>query len=202
MVCGKKRLSTREKFKGDLYWHTIDTIGTIETHYNVLSFVSFLCCFCLHITEYEQIRGGGCKLSWAQGRKIPKYGPACSGHRPYSELLQCSQYSDYVTGWTARGSNPSRSERFVFSETSRQAHIQWVPGLFTWGWSGRCVKLTTHFRLAPNLRISGTLSPYLYAFLTSEDRAVIVRVIRNETFDMKGVSRRHCIIGLQHVSGH
>jgi hypothetical protein len=45
---GKKRLSTREKFKGDLYWK----------HY-VLSFVSFLCWFCLHITEYEQIGGGG-----------------------------------------------------------------------------------------------------------------------------------------------
>jgi hypothetical protein len=68
MVCGKKRLSTREKFKGDLYWK----------HY-VLSFVSFLCCLCLHITEYEQIRGGGgTKFSWAQGRKIPKYGPAYS----------------------------------------------------------------------------------------------------------------------------
>ena len=70
---GKKRLSTREKFKGDLYWRTIDTIDTIETHYNVLSFVSFLYCFCLHITEYEQIRGGT-KVSWAQGHKIPKYG--------------------------------------------------------------------------------------------------------------------------------
>ena len=42
----------REKFKGDLYC-------ILETHYNVLSFVSFLCCFCLHITEYEQIGGGG-----------------------------------------------------------------------------------------------------------------------------------------------
>jgi hypothetical protein len=44
----KKRLSTREKFKGYLYWK-----------HHVLSFVSFLCCFCLHITEYEQIRGRG-----------------------------------------------------------------------------------------------------------------------------------------------
>jgi hypothetical protein len=63
---GKKRLSTREKFKGDLYWK----------HYNVLSFVSFLCCFCLHTTEYKQMGGGATKFSWAQGRKIPKYGPA------------------------------------------------------------------------------------------------------------------------------
>jgi len=22
--------------------------------------------------------GGGAKISWAQGRKVPKYGPACS----------------------------------------------------------------------------------------------------------------------------
>jgi hypothetical protein len=32
--------------------------------YIVLSFVSILCCFCLYITEYEQIRGEG------GGRKI------------------------------------------------------------------------------------------------------------------------------------
>jgi hypothetical protein len=42
-----------------------------------LSFVSFLCCFCLHMTEYKQMGGG--KFSWALGRKIPKYGP---GPRP------------------------------------------------------------------------------------------------------------------------
>jgi hypothetical protein len=45
---GKKKLSTREKFKGDLYWK----------HYD-LSFISFLCCFCLHITEFEQMGRGG-----------------------------------------------------------------------------------------------------------------------------------------------
>jgi hypothetical protein len=33
--------------------------------------------FCSHITEYEQIRRGG-TFSWAQGRKIPKYGPGHS----------------------------------------------------------------------------------------------------------------------------
>jgi hypothetical protein len=41
-------------------------------------FCQFLCCFCLHITEYEQMGGGGggAKFYLAQGRKIPKYGPA------------------------------------------------------------------------------------------------------------------------------
>jgi hypothetical protein len=36
--------------------------------------------FCLHITEYEQIRrgGGGGTFSWAQGQKIPKKGPGHS----------------------------------------------------------------------------------------------------------------------------
>jgi hypothetical protein len=34
--------------------------------------------FCLHITEYEQIRRGGGTFSWAQGGKIPKYGPGHS----------------------------------------------------------------------------------------------------------------------------
>jgi len=28
----------------------------------------------MNITEYEQM-GGGAKISWAQGRKVPKYGP-------------------------------------------------------------------------------------------------------------------------------
>ena len=66
MVCGKKRLFTGEKFKGDLYWK--------QCWYH--SATEFCRCFCLHITEYEQIRGGrGAKFSWAQGRKIPKYGP-------------------------------------------------------------------------------------------------------------------------------
>lgn len=40
---------------------------------------------------------------------------------------------------------------------------------FSRGWSGRCVKLTTHFLLAPNLRMSGAISPYLYAFMAWED---------------------------------
>jgi hypothetical protein len=31
-----------------------------------------------NLTEYEQIRGGGAKISWAQGCKVPKYGPACT----------------------------------------------------------------------------------------------------------------------------
>jgi hypothetical protein len=53
--------------------YTENNVGILETHYNVLSFVSFWCCFCLHITEYEKI--GGARFSWAQGRKIPKYGP-------------------------------------------------------------------------------------------------------------------------------
>jgi hypothetical protein len=39
----------------------------------------FLCCLCIHVTEYEQMGGGGAaKFSLAQGRKIPKYGPGRS----------------------------------------------------------------------------------------------------------------------------
>jgi hypothetical protein len=56
-----KKDCPREKFKGDIYWK----------HYNVLFFVSFLCCFCLHLT-HNWIRT---KFSWVQGRKVPKDGP-------------------------------------------------------------------------------------------------------------------------------
>jgi hypothetical protein len=57
---GKKRLSTREKFKGDLY----------RKHY-VLSFVSFLCCFLL---TYEQIREGGQNFLGPRGIKYVNTG--------------------------------------------------------------------------------------------------------------------------------
>ena len=55
MVCGKK---------GYIYIYIY-----IYTHYNVLSFVSFLCCFCLHITEYEQIGGGAQNFLGPRGVK-------------------------------------------------------------------------------------------------------------------------------------
>jgi hypothetical protein len=48
----------------------------IYTENTMFCLLSVLCCFCLHITEYEQI-GEGAKFSWAQGRKVPKYGPGC-----------------------------------------------------------------------------------------------------------------------------
>jgi hypothetical protein len=54
MVCGIKGCP-RERYLRKIY--TENNVGILETHYNILSFVSFLCCFCLHITEYEQIRG-------------------------------------------------------------------------------------------------------------------------------------------------
>jgi hypothetical protein len=48
----------------------------IHSENTMFCLLSVFCVFfCLHITEYEQIRGGGAKFSWAQGRKIPKYGP-------------------------------------------------------------------------------------------------------------------------------
>jgi hypothetical protein len=61
MVCGKKGCP-RERNLNSIF--TENNVGILETHYNILPFVSFFVFFCLHITEYEQIRGGG------GGRKI------------------------------------------------------------------------------------------------------------------------------------
>jgi hypothetical protein len=36
-----------------------------------------------------------------------------------------------------------------------QPPIQWVPGFFSWGWSGWGVKLTTHLHLVPRSRMRG-----------------------------------------------
>jgi hypothetical protein len=54
----------------------------------MFSFVSFLCCFCLHITEYEQIRKGE-HIFLGPGRKIPKYGP---GSRTIPCIFRCAVY--------------------------------------------------------------------------------------------------------------
>jgi hypothetical protein len=79
---GKKRLSTREKFKGDQYWK----------HYNVLSFVSFLCCFCLHITEYEQMVEGGQSFLGPRGVKYLNTGLPI----PDSESVITQVYSHFT----------------------------------------------------------------------------------------------------------
>jgi hypothetical protein len=65
MVCGEKGCP-RERNLRAIY--TENSVGILETHCNVLSFV-----FCLHVTEYKEM--GGAKFSWAQERKIPTYGP-------------------------------------------------------------------------------------------------------------------------------
>jgi hypothetical protein len=54
----------------------------IYTENTMFCLLSVFCVFCLHITEYEEIRGRGAKFSWAQGRKTPKYGPGSKRLRP------------------------------------------------------------------------------------------------------------------------
>jgi hypothetical protein len=62
----------------------------------MLSFVIFLC-FCFHITEYKQMGGGdGAKFSWAQGRKIPKYGPGYISGQTLSRALSILRDVAYV----------------------------------------------------------------------------------------------------------
>jgi hypothetical protein len=67
----KKRLSTREKFKGDLYWkqcwyHSVTEFSRYDAAVFLLT----------HNWIRTNKGGGGAKFSWAQGRKKPKYGPA------------------------------------------------------------------------------------------------------------------------------
>ena len=42
---------------------------------------------------------------------------------------------------------------------STQPFIQWLAGLFPRGYSGQVVKLTTHFNILPNVRMSGAIPP-------------------------------------------
>jgi hypothetical protein len=40
-----------------------------------------------------------------------------------------------------------------------QPFIQWLAGFFPRGYSGQVVKLTTHFNILPNVRMSGAIPP-------------------------------------------
>jgi hypothetical protein len=54
---------------------------------------------------------------------------------------------------------------FLFTTASRtvlepnQPPIQWVPGLFAWGQSGRAVKLTAQLHLVPRSRMREAIPP-------------------------------------------
>jgi len=72
------------------------------------------------------------------------------------------QYTDYATGWTDnRGSVSGRSNRGMFSP---HHHIQTDSGAYSgahpMGTRVQGVKLTTHFRLVPNLRVRGAIRPF------------------------------------------
>jgi hypothetical protein len=98
MVCGKKkRLSSRQKFKGDLYWKQCWYHSTTEfSRYNATGAIRswgycllaasnpciWFCrpthCFLLTHNWIRTNKGGEAQnFLGAQGRKIPKYGPAC-----------------------------------------------------------------------------------------------------------------------------
>jgi hypothetical protein len=66
------------------------------------------------------------------------------------------------TGWTIEEMEfdfRQGKEIFLFFITSRaslvptQPHIQWVPRAFSWGQSGRSMKLTIHIYLVLRLRV-------------------------------------------------
>jgi hypothetical protein len=79
----------------------------------------------------------------------------------------------WATGWMIGGSIPGRSCE-VFSSPPRPERV-WGPlslqfnghqGLCLWGWSGRCVNLTTHLHLVPRSRMGGAIHPLShYAFM-------------------------------------
>ena len=70
---GKKKGCPRERNLREIY--TENNVGTTARR-------SFLVTTLLALEGAEAIAywgGGGAKFSWAQGRKIPKYGPGCTG---------------------------------------------------------------------------------------------------------------------------
>ena len=82
MVCGKKRLSTREKFKGDLYWKQCWYHSATEFSHR----------FCLHITEYKQIGGGAQNFLGPRGVKYLNTGldilmsETCWAHKKWNKI--------------------------------------------------------------------------------------------------------------------
>jgi hypothetical protein len=78
--------------------------------------------------------------------------------RKWAGIAQSVQW--LATGWTTEGSEFESNvvKNFHFSMSSRlalgftQPRIQWVPGLFLRGWSGRGVTRTTDLQLVPRSR--------------------------------------------------
>jgi hypothetical protein len=76
------------------------------------------------------------------------------------------------TGWLgvrvpAEAGNFSLHHRVQTGSEVQPASLQWIPGLFLRGWSGRSVKLTTHLRLEPRSRMRGSIPPLpKYAFMS------------------------------------
>jgi hypothetical protein len=66
MVCGGKKGCPRERNLREIY-----TENTI-----MFCLLSVFCVAFAYTKMNANKYGGGAKFSWAQGRKIPKYGPA------------------------------------------------------------------------------------------------------------------------------
>jgi hypothetical protein len=90
-------------------------------------------------------------------------------------LIKVSQYNGiHPTGWMIGDSRPGRGWEFS-SSPSRPDRLLGPPsllsnryqGLFSWGLSGRGVKLTTHLHPVPRLRTHGAILPLpQYAFIS------------------------------------
>jgi hypothetical protein len=78
-----------------------------------------------------------------------------------------SQCSNLATDWTTVVHFPAETVKTIFlfvaaprpALRSTQLPNRWVLGALSTGWSGRCVRLTTHHSLFPRLGMRGVTSP-------------------------------------------
>jgi hypothetical protein len=73
-------------------------------------------------------------------------------HKDDDELRAGRRRNQGLIPCTVKGFSFSTSSTPALEPT--QPLIQWVPGIFSRGYSGRSVKLTTHLHLVPRLRMA------------------------------------------------
>ena len=88
------------------------------------------------------------------------------------ESEELSRYNDYATGWTVRGSNPTRVRgvsllQNVLNSSGAHLFCSVDTMALSWRYNGRAVKLTAHLHPVQRLRMSGAVPLLLlYAGMT------------------------------------
>jgi len=114
----------------------------------------------------------------------------CGAMRPAPGKRCKNTVQHWATGWMIGSSNLGRVWFTTVSKPAlglTQPPIQWVPGLFPWGYIGRGVKLTAHIHLVPRSknawRYTSTLPIRLHGVVEGKNKACAIHSVQRLATD-------------------